>query len=330
MSFGWPHACWIAGVSGAVPIALLCSLEHVLRSNTCLSLASGRIVGNTSRLPNTTFGRPLHLPSRARTRSICVHTPEPGTATSCADVALHMTSRSHFWCSGRLCARGCGLPLLLTESTCECGAALDRCGRHRAACPRSGKLKYRPTAPERTLARVCREAGATVRTHVKLRDLNTTVERSIEVLASGLPMHRGAQLAMAITLRSAVKSYGAACSNASRVCGATLERVWQDKERKYHELLGGRCHLVVVGLETSGRWSDEALHFIETLASGRARDTAPVGDGSACCQFRAAAHSPLRCSLPAMTFGRTRMVSRPIWKICSGRFVETRSGVALR
>ena len=29
-------------------------------------------------------------------------------------------------------------------------------------------------------------------------------------------------------------------------------------------------------LATGGRWSDEALHFIETLASGRARDTAPV------------------------------------------------------
>ena len=54
-----------------------------------------------------------------------------------------------------------------------------------------------------------------VRTHVKLRDLNTTVpvldDRSIEVLASGLPMHHGAQLAVDITLRSAVTSFGAAC-----------------------------------------------------------------------------------------------------------------------
>ena len=41
------------------------------------------------------------------------------------------------------------LPLLLTKSTCERGAALDGCGRHRAACPRSGRLKYRATAPER-------------------------------------------------------------------------------------------------------------------------------------------------------------------------------------
>ena len=96
--------------------------------------------------------------------------------------------------------------------------------------------------------------------------------------------------------------------------------------------------MVVVGLETGGRWSDEALHFIENLASGRGRETAPVlrrsaldgvGDGSACCQFRAAAHSPLRRSLQAMTFGRARM-PRPIWQICSGRFVEARSSVAFR
>ena len=120
------------------------------------------------------------------------------------------------------------LPLQLTESRCECGAALDKCGRHRGACPRSGRLKSRATAPERTLARVCREAGGTVRTHVKLRDLNTSVpvvdDRSIEVLTSGLPMHHGAQLAVDITLRSAVTSFGAACPNASTVNGAVLER----------------------------------------------------------------------------------------------------------
>ena len=120
-----------------------------------------------------------------------------------------------------------------------------------------------------------------MRTHVKLRDLNTSVpvvdDRSIEVLTSGLPMHHGAQLAVDITLRSAVTSFGAACPNASTVNGAVLERPRVDKENKYHELLdGGRCHMVVVGLETGGRWSVEALNFIERLASGRAREAAPL------------------------------------------------------
>ena len=82
------------------------------------------------------------------------------------------------------------LPLQVAEAVCECGADLDREGRHRAACARSGRLKTRALAPERTLARVCREAGATVRFNAKLRDMNLLFvaaddERAIEVLASG-------------------------------------------------------------------------------------------------------------------------------------------------
>ena len=47
---------------------------------------------------------------------------------------------------------------------------------------------------ERTLAKVCREAGAAVRINVKLRDMNIPVsatdERAIEVLAMGCPSTR--------------------------------------------------------------------------------------------------------------------------------------------
>ena len=56
---------------------------------------------------------------------------------------------------------------------------------------------------ERTLARVCREAGATVRANVKVRDMNISVSamnnRAIVVLAMGLPLRQGAQLAIDIT-----------------------------------------------------------------------------------------------------------------------------------
>ena len=85
------------------------------------------------------------------------------------------------------------LPLSVVEARCECGMLLDSLGRHRAACPRSGRLRRRAMAPEKTLARVCREAGATVRCNAKLREMNVAVaatdEREIEVLASGLPLH---------------------------------------------------------------------------------------------------------------------------------------------
>ena len=102
-SFSWPHRCSIATVSSAIQGGLFCRGEHVLPINTGPSLESGRMVGSTSRLPlpNTIFGRLLYLPNRApHTRLICVHTPEQGPSTSCADVPQHLKSGLHPWCFG--------------------------------------------------------------------------------------------------------------------------------------------------------------------------------------------------------------------------------------
>ena len=41
------------------------------------------------------------------------------------------------------------LPLDVTEARCECGGAVDLYGRHRAACPRSGRISTRAVGPER-------------------------------------------------------------------------------------------------------------------------------------------------------------------------------------
>ena len=62
------------------------------------------------------------------------------------------------------------LPLMITDARCECRGVLDVRGQHRAARPRSGRLRSRAVPTERTLARVCREAGATVRCNAKLRE----------------------------------------------------------------------------------------------------------------------------------------------------------------
>ena len=63
---------------------------------------------------------------------------------------------------------------------------------------------------ERAMARICREAGASVCTNVLLRDLNThssrTDERRIEVIANGLPLWNGSQLAIDTTLVSPLTS----------------------------------------------------------------------------------------------------------------------------
>ena len=130
------------------------------------------------------------------------------------------------------------LPLQVSEAHCECGLPLDVQGRYRAACPRSGRLKSRAQAPEQTLARVCREAGATVRFNAMLRDMNIAVaatdHRAIEVLASGLPLHHGVQLAVDITIRCAHTAESRATTN-----GAVLQAARAEKATKYAELLHG-------------------------------------------------------------------------------------------
>ena len=83
-------------------------------------------------------------------------------------------------------------------------------------------------------------------------------QRAIEVLASGLEMNHGAQLAVDITVRSAVTSCGRARPNAAELCE------------------GDRCRLAVVGIETGGRWSPEALSFVDQLAASRAREAPPA------------------------------------------------------
>ena len=145
------------------------------------------------------------------------------------------------------------LPLDMTNGRCECGGPVDNLGRHRAACPRSGRLRTRAVVPERTLARVCREAGAVVLRNVKLRDMNTTVlvnegttepnwQWTLPCEAPSMPQARHV-----------------------RVNGAVLHRARRDKETNAELVEGDRCR--VVPIETGGRWGDEAIRFIDALAS---------------------------------------------------------------
>ena len=86
------------------------------------------------------------------------------------------------------------------------------------------------------------------------------------------PCFAGAQLADD-TLRSALTRRGEAQALADNIDGAVLFEARHDKERCYPELArSGRCRLVVVGIETGGRWSDEAAELVRQLAHARARD----------------------------------------------------------
>ena len=52
---------------------------------------------------------------------------------------------------------------------------MDEYGDHRSACAQVGVLARRAGPFERAAARICKEAGARVASHVALRDLNLDV-----------------------------------------------------------------------------------------------------------------------------------------------------------
>ena len=105
------------------------------------------------------------------------------------------------------------LPLPLTARACRCGLPLDAFGLHRSACAVSGLLGRRGFAVESAAARICREAGARVMVNVFVRDLDLgVVDRldawRLEIVADGLPLFSGAQLANDTTLVSPIRQDG--------------------------------------------------------------------------------------------------------------------------
>ena len=172
------------------------------------------------------------------------------------------------------------LPLPLTAAFCRCCRRQDEFGDHLAACPRSGVLRARGAPLERAAARVCRETGATVATNVLVRDLNVTPcrqdDRRIEVIANGLPLWGGVQVAVDTTLVSPLTAAGEPRRESRRTAGAALRHARRAKERTYPELCNsGRRRLVVLGIETGGRWSPEAVTFLRLIARSRARSAPP-------------------------------------------------------
>ena len=115
---------------------------------------------------------------------------------------------------------------------------------------------------------VCREAGA----NVMMRKHGPSFP-SLEVVADGLPLHHGAQLAIDTTMVSPLRKNGG-LSTAEHDSGWGLVGDSQNaEERRYPELSGqfGRSRLVVLACEVGGQWSEETRDFLRHLAKARAR-----------------------------------------------------------
>ena len=169
------------------------------------------------------------------------------------------------------------LALPLSARRCRCRRILDPLGDHRSACAQAGVLRSRGVPLEKAAARVCREAGARVTTNTRLMDLKIDNiqrqdDRRIEVIANGLPLWGGVQLAIDTTLMSPLTRASEPRSRAGRYAGAAVQDARRAKERTYPELLQTRrCKLVVLAIEVGGRWSQEATTFLRLLAQAKAR-----------------------------------------------------------
>ena len=115
-------------------------------------------------------------------------------------------------------------------------------------------------------------------TNIRVQDLDLLPgvrvdERRLEVVADGLPLFHGAQLAVDTTIVCTVRGDGAPRRQCATTDGAALAQARRRKELRYPELTGehGRARLVVLACETGGRWSDEAHDFLRQLARARAR-----------------------------------------------------------
>ena len=209
------------------------------------------------------------------------------------------------------------------------------------------RLRTRAMPTERTLARVCREGGATVRLNTKLRDMNVVVhadERAIEILAAGLPIHHGAQLPAEIILRSALTASGPPCSCTAQVKSAVLQKARLDTGAKYVERLhGDRCHLVVVGIETSGiraraREAPPVLRgSFGSAMQGRLRNAGPPAQRRAFCKLQGRllnARPSAQCRAVWSLLGRLHNAgpSAQCWAVCTmqGRLLNARPSAQCR
>ena len=113
-----------------------------------------------------------------------------------------------------------------------------------------------------------------VRIHdLDLFPLGKKDNQRIEIIADGLPLLHGAQLAMDTTMVSALRADGNSRRQSDVLDGATLMQARRPKKLTYPKLTDehGKARLVLPACELGGRWFDETCLFIAGLAWAKAR-----------------------------------------------------------
>ena len=140
-------------------------------------------------------------------------------------------------------------------------------------------LGRRGCAVEGAFGQVCREAGARVATYVQARDSDVTEQRGqgrrLEVVAEGLFVFGGSQLAFDATLVVVLQRDGIIRTKADIVHGVALQVGRRRGALTFPEFHGnnGRTRFVVIAWEVAGRWSRE---FMRSLACEKPREASKI------------------------------------------------------
>ena len=130
-------------------------------------------------------------------------------------------------------------------------------------------------------ARILSEAGARVSENVFLRDtalpsIEASDGRRLEVVATGLPVHRGVPLGVDVTMVSPLHMKGEPWARADSVAGTAIRRAERDKRSTYRDLVGSPVlRPTTVACEVGGRWSQDTADLIESLVGAKSRSAAP-------------------------------------------------------
>ena len=136
-------------------------------------------------------------------------------------------------------------------------------------------------------AQVCREGGARVSTNIFLQDLDLDLKhvsmdgRRVEVVAEGLSLFGGSQLALDATLVSALHANGSTDGTRTE---QTALRCWKredTKRRCARSSMGRMVVRVVIAGEVGGRWSEETKVFLWSLVCEKSRQSCLVPCGAA-------------------------------------------------
>ena len=216
------------------------------------------------------------------------------------------------------------LPLPLPPRLCGCHGRLDALGDHRTACATTGALASRALLLERAVARVCRAAGARVSRNVRVADMNIDVPvadaRRIEVVANGLPLRHGSQLALDATMVSPVTRTGEPHPRADTQPGWAANNAARRKRRDtYPELTRARrCRLVALAarLQPSCACSPGSGHPPCQPTSVRLHKRPGSRDGRRCLQSQPRGHTQPPCWSSQLQGGSTAMKPCLTYRSC--------------